>query len=110
MSLFSRLWWPREPFSEPETVEEAIDPPAPLRIEGRIDTYSDTWTFVRGWAEAELSKARQDNDSLTNDDVRTSSLRGRIKLLKELIELPLPPKRERKRPPRAFVSDDDTGY
>ncbi len=66
--------------------------------DGQIDAYSDTWIFVSKWAETELAKARDANDSAKRTEAETAVLRGRIKALKEL--LVLHEQRERKRPPR----------
>lgn len=57
-----------------------------------INPYSPTWLFVRAWAEAELKKAREKNDSINKDMTQTAVLRGEIKILKELISLPNPRK------------------
>ncbi len=64
--------------------------------EGSIDTYSGTWAKVSDWAQSELTKARERNDLLSCDATATAALRGRIKLLKELLSLPLPPKERKK--------------
>jgi len=64
-----------------------------------IDEFSRTWVAIHAWTEAQLGKAREDNDSLLRDENQTAALRGRIKLLKELIDLPKPDKRERVKPP-----------
>ena len=58
-----------------------------------VDPSSRTWGAVEGWARAELERARSDNDVLTRTDIQTAALRGRIKILKELLELHLPGKR-----------------
>lgn len=66
--------------------------------DGQIDAYSDTWIFVSKWAESELVRARDANDSTKRTEAETAVLRGRIKALKELLKLHEP--RERKRPQR----------
>mgnify|MGYP001604604489 CR=1 FL=1 len=65
--------------------------------EGRLEVHSLTWAFVVKWANDEIGKARENNDSMRHDTLQTSALRGRIKTLKELIDLPLPPKRDRQK-------------
>jgi hypothetical protein len=67
-----------------------------LRNGGQIEAHSNTWIFITNWAEAELVKAREANDSARRDEIDTATLRGRIKLLKEILELHKP-KPERKR-------------
>lgn len=57
-----------------------------------INPYSPTWIFVRAWAEEALTKAREKNDSINKDATQTAVLRGEIKILKELINLPNPRK------------------
>ena len=64
-----------------------------------LDPYSDTWSFVSTWAEAQLKAAREQNDSTRLTDAQTHVLRGKIKVLKELLALPLPPKERRRAPP-----------
>lgn len=56
--------------------------------DGVIDQYSDTWIFISKWAESELTRLRESNDSTKLDDSQTSTMRGRIKQLKELLALP----------------------
>ena len=58
--------------------------------EGELNEYSDTWVFVSNWAQAELQSARERNDSMKHDAVQTAALRGRIDMLKGLLELPYP--------------------
>jgi hypothetical protein len=89
-------------------IEAGFDASTKAARAGRLDEYSDTWVFVRNWAESELTKAREENDSFKRDDIQTAALRGRIKLLKELMELPLPPRKERQRPrPASFVEEEN---
>ena len=59
--------------------------------EGSLDTSSLTWAFIRKWANEELNKTRIQNDSLIKDQIQTAALRGRIAVLKELINLPVQP-------------------
>ena len=54
----------------------------------RLVVGSTTWGFIKQWANDELSKARLGNDSLGLDEVATSALRGRIDVLKDLLDLP----------------------
>lgn len=53
-----------------------------------FDPLSPTWIYVLSVLEKELETARTQNDSLSNDELRTASLRGQIKLLKKLVNLP----------------------
>ena len=54
----------------------------------RINTNSDTWSEVSGWANTELIQARERLESETTDADQTIALRARIKSLKKLLELP----------------------
>lgn len=53
-----------------------------------IDFNSPAWHGLRKWAEAELKRAREKNDSVECDDVKTAALRGEIRLLKKFLALP----------------------
>lgn len=70
--------------------------------EGRLETSSETWGFVSQWAEKEIARLRESNDSIMVDELKTAAIRGRIKALKDLLDLPKPKKvREKK-----FVQED----
>jgi len=84
-------------------LDELLGRDEPVRVEGPTsardvhpDYFSDTWSFVAQWAESELVKARKSNDSPKKDDVATAILRGKIAMLKELIDLPTPKERIRR--------------
>ena len=62
----------------------------PIYGPGVLDPRSSTWMFVSNWASEELKKAREKNDSVNKDISQTSALRGEIKILKALINLPNP--------------------
>lgn len=96
--------WVRRLFPAQAKEFEREDAPPTFTVvrttrDGRIDAYSDTWIFVSNWAESELKNAREANDSQKRTETDTAALRGRIKLLKELMALPEPPReRQRQRP------------
>jgi len=56
--------------------------------EGYLDITSLTWTFIRKWANKELNLARIANDNINKDERQTAALRGRIKMLVDLLSLP----------------------
>lgn len=56
--------------------------------EGKIETASSTWTFMSKWVDEQLLIARERNDAVHLDEIKTAALRGRIKLLKEVLRLP----------------------
>ena len=55
---------------------------------GRLELHSPTWIFIKSWVDNELMEARETNDYLRNSENKTAALRGRIKLLKEILDLP----------------------
>jgi hypothetical protein len=57
---------------------------------GRLDPYSETWAFIRGYCEATLKETQDRNNSPVLDEVRTAMLRGKIAMLKEIMDLPKP--------------------
>jgi len=56
--------------------------------DGVLDAYSGTWMFIKKWATDELDRARIFNDKKSLDIIQTSLIRGKIRLLKDLLELP----------------------
>ena len=84
----------REKFNMPGDVSkmpegEVLEVELPGTVpEGKLDIYSGTWLFIKSWVEGKLYDARKQNDLLKNDEIKTAALRGRIKLLKELLVLP----------------------
>ena len=53
-----------------------------------IDYQSATWHQLRQWAEGQLKRAREKNDALTLAPDETAALRGEIRFLKRLLDLP----------------------
>lgn len=52
-----------------------------------IDFQSPTWHQLRRWTEDQLKRAREKNDAqLAPDD--TAALRGEIRVLKRILDLP----------------------
>lgn len=69
--------------------QESFEVTLPSKFqEGKLNSASSTWMFISTWANDELSAARERNDYMKNDQFQTAALRGRIKLLKELLKLP----------------------
>lgn len=62
--------------------------------EGSIDTYSDTWAYIKKWSNDRINKLRADNDSILKDEIKTAFIRGKIAALKELSELPSKKKKQ----------------
>ena len=52
------------------------------------DFTSATWSQLKRWAEAELTKAREKNDAVGLSDIETASLRGEIRMIKKFLDLP----------------------
>jgi len=66
-----------------------------------IDFNSATWHQMRRWAEDQLKRAREKNDAhLAPED--TAALRGEIRVLKRIIDLPNAAARD-----KAVVPDQD---
>lgn len=53
-----------------------------------INYSSDTWHQIRRWAETQLQSARQKNDAVGLSDIETAALRGEIRTLKRILDLP----------------------
>jgi len=95
--------------TKPTVVEQAaIAPPEPPQGMpayspgmGLLDSRSQTWIFISVWANQALKKAREKNDSVNCDLTKTAVLRGEIKILKELINLPNP------KPSRGLLLDEE---
>ena len=87
---FFRIDRPRVEEEEPQEEFEARLPGQPMFQTGVLDPRSQTWIFINAWAHEALQKAREKNDNMNRDIAQTSMLRGEIKLLKELINLPNP--------------------
>ena len=54
---------------------------------GKLDERSETWLFVMDYARSELEKLRTKNDSSNNSEIQTAVIRGRIKALKDIMDL-----------------------
>ena len=52
-----------------------------------LDFSAPGWHQFRRWSEAELEKARLKNDAVL-DQIQTAALRGEIRLLKRILDLP----------------------
>ena len=65
-----------------------------------IDFQSATWHLLRKWAEEQLKRAREKNDSLALPAEETAALRGEIRTLKKFLDLP-------KAAPREVVVDPE---
>lgn len=56
--------------------------------EGVLDDLSSTWIFIKNWAEKDLEELRRKNDNPNLNELQTQLIRGKIKKLKNLLELP----------------------
>lgn len=72
--------WTKQPAFEPITVAN--------EVENVLDQQSGTWRFIHNWALTELDQARKRNDAVSLDPVKTAAIRGEIKTLKRLANLP----------------------
>ena len=53
-----------------------------------MDFNSPQWHTFRKWAEAQLKKARDKNDNPSLTEIQTAHLRGEIRVLKRVLDLP----------------------
>ena len=53
-----------------------------------MDFNAQAWHQVRHWAEFQLAKAKDKNDAVGLSEIETAALRGEIRLLKRLLDLP----------------------
>lgn len=95
------------PWTKKKTEQEPLT--IGTEIEGRIDRMSPTWICVENWARFELLAARERNDKASLDVIKTSAIRGRIGLLKEILALPDKDKEpgnrlKRKQPPVGILA------
>ena len=60
---------------------------APMPFFFMLDFSSPAWHQLRRWTEIELEKARLKNDADLTDN-QTAALRGEIKVLKRILDLP----------------------
>lgn len=54
---------------------------------GILEERSRTWIFIKSWAEREIAEMRKRNDKPL-DAIQTASLRGQIKVMARLANLP----------------------
>lgn len=52
-----------------------------------VDFGSPAWHQIKKWTQEELEKARLKNDAVL-DQIQTAALRGEIRLLKRILDLP----------------------
>lgn len=53
-----------------------------------MDFNSPQWHTFRKWAEDQLKKARDKNDNPSLNEIQTAHLRGEIRVLKRVLDLP----------------------
>jgi hypothetical protein len=53
-----------------------------------IDFNSPSWHLIRKWSEEQLVRAREKNDSVSLSPEETAAVRGEIRILKRLLDLP----------------------
>jgi hypothetical protein len=82
----------RWPWRTPKT-EEPFTAGLPLETlsiyQGKLDSHSETWMFVRSHCHKRLLELREINDGALTE-VKTATIRGQIKMLKEILDLPKP--------------------
>lgn len=53
-----------------------------------IDFHSPTWHRLTDWLQAELAKARAKNDAVGLSEADGNALRGEIRFIKRMLDLP----------------------
>lgn len=81
------IQWPWRKRYYPEVEIEPVVIGAP-RGPGEIDKLSPTWIAVEEYLRAEIERQRDRNEAVTADAVKTATMRGRIKALREVLALP----------------------
>ena len=79
--------WPWRKRDYPEVEIEPVVVGAP-RGTGEIDKLSPTWIAIEEYLRAEIERQRDRNEAVTADAVKTATMRGRIKALREVLALP----------------------
>ena len=81
--------WPFKTKKENISANYVIEAKIPgVDHDKKLDISSQTWQYVESWTTINLKKARERNDLTKLDATETAVLRGRIKLLKEILSLP----------------------
>ena len=81
------IQWPWRKRDYPEVEIEPVVVGAP-RGPGEIDKLSPTWIAVEEYLRVEIERQRDRNEAVTADAVKTATMRGRIKALREVLALP----------------------
>ena len=53
-----------------------------------MDFNSHQWHMLKKWTEDQLKKAREKNDLISLNEVETAALRGEIRVLQRILDLP----------------------
>lgn len=85
--FFNKRQAPKKEYKEVPVVVAKL-PGEEQQIEGRFEEGSPTAVWLKKWARGELRAARTENDKLNNGLVKTTQLRARIEVLKEVLSLP----------------------
>lgn len=81
------------PWQTSRTKQEPFRAELPITTgveDARLDLHSETWRFIRTYCETRLQGLRETNDSPALDEVKTATVRGQIRALKEILDLPKP--------------------
>lgn len=75
----------------PWTKKKTNEPEQPLNVgqSAEFDENSGTWTIVLEVIEKEIADIHTRNESLKLDESKTASLRGEIKALRKLANMPI---------------------
>ena len=103
IGFFKNIWFVN--YEKQDAIDEMLF--LPTKRDPILDIYSDTGAFVSKWAIEELAKVREMNDQVSRGVEETAALRGRIKVLKEILVLGSQNKKIKK---QIEVDEDFAGY
>jgi hypothetical protein len=73
-----------------------------------VNEIAPAWHAILAWAKAEIDRLRQKNDLVGLSDAETNALRGEIRALKRLIDLPNEAARRAQIPAPGMPGADDS--
>ena len=85
--------WPWTKTPQQFSIEQPFQAKLPgpeIESEGRLDVTSESWIFVRTYCEKRLRALREANDGAGLDEKATAVIRGQIKAIKDILDLPKP--------------------
>ena len=81
-------------FNKKKTPVESVQKPFIARLPGeenptgKFNSHSSTWLFLENKLQEDLDILRKKNDIMSNNEIKTAFIRGKIKQIKLILELP----------------------